>query len=163
MEALSWIGLFTGILLVSVFVRSYLNRDDGAEEITSLKPSAPLIVPESQEAVHARVRMSAEIASIISRLEEIEDHLDRVAKATVDDFKKLSIDVEKYKESVEVVMSRVSYQSGAVDQIKTSIKALEERPSAVPKAIRLNLVHYDGKDLKRAKKLRPAIKSEEVK
>lgn len=157
MTFLTLVGIFIGAVLL--FISFSMFFENRASKKETEKPAlAPPVAPvESQEAINARVKMSAEIASALSRIEELErenNALRNIQKSTAQEFKNALL---KTDESVSSLNGRVSYQSGAVDSIKAQLKTLTEKPELkIPRTFRLNMVHYEGKEVERAKRARLA-------
>lgn len=148
-QGLAIIGLVLAVVLIGISLSSIFKKDDAdvVEKKIELKPMAPIQISESQEAINARVKLSAELASAISRIEELE----RSRDVAMDD-------LSRVKDELTTIGTRVSYQSGGIDQIKASLRSLADKPEPViPKTFRLNVVNYDGEKLHRAKVLKKEL------
>jgi hypothetical protein len=128
MSALAWIGILVGVCLVIVSLLGLGEGDRPGKKVVDDKP-APAV--ESREAFNARVKMSAEIASLTSHLEEMDNEIDKLTE-------------------------RVTYAGGAIDQLSKQLKALELKPAPkFPTRMRLDVVNYKGQ-MKKAVPVKPA-------
>lgn len=165
MATLGWLSLILilTLLLVAAGFSLYNALHPQAEESVKPVAAAPMVVHEPQEAVNARVKMSAEIASAFSRIEELEREAEKLKAQAHDRASDQASQVVKLKEDMASISSRVSYQSGAIDTIKADFKTLLEKPPLkIPTTYRINTVAYDGEKLHLAK-LKKAKAVEEAK
>jgi len=128
MATLAWIGLIMGLILIGISISSFQKKEIEEVKKVDLRPSAPVAMVESQEAINARVKMSAEIASLTSHFEEMDRKL----------------------RELEEHSARLA---GEVNQMASQIKSIESRPvPTFPSRVRLDVVNYRGR-MKGAKKV----------